>query len=218
MKDEIVLNGIVLSSGLQGEYDRRLVILTREQGKITAFAKGVRRPSSQLISKTQLFVMGAFTVYPGRNAYTLINVDAKEYFHELTFDMNKYCYGSYFCEMMSYFTREGDRSADYLNLLFVSLNALKKGLLPVKLIRCVYELKIMDIFGQGLQSFHCPICGSDRLTRIFDPLSGVRTAGARLRKVSIYQRTPDMCFSILMEQRLEICIISRFQTACWKNL
>ena len=33
MKDEIVLNGIVLSSGLQGEYDRRLVILTREQGK-----------------------------------------------------------------------------------------------------------------------------------------------------------------------------------------
>ena len=134
MKDEIVLNGIVLSSGLQGEYDRRLVILTREQGKITAFAKGVRRPSSQLISKTQLFVMGAFTVYPGRNAYTLINVDAKEYFHELTFDMNKYCYGSYFCEMMSYFTREGDRSADYLNLLFVSLNALKKGLLPVKFV------------------------------------------------------------------------------------
>lgn len=42
----------------------------------------------------------------------------------------------------------------------------------MKLIRCVYELKIMDIFGQGLQSFHCPICGSDKLTRIFDPLSG----------------------------------------------
>lgn len=34
MKDEIVLNGIVLSSGLQGEYDRRLVILTREQGRL----------------------------------------------------------------------------------------------------------------------------------------------------------------------------------------
>ncbi len=83
MKDEIVLNGIVLSFRSSGT-DRRLVILTREQGKITAFAKGVRRPSSQLISKTQLFVMGAFTVYPGRNAYTL-DVDAKEYFHELTF-------------------------------------------------------------------------------------------------------------------------------------
>ncbi len=172
MKDQIVLNGIVLASGLQGEYDRRLVILTKEHGKITAFAKGVRRQSSQMISKTQLFVMGEFTLYPGRNAYTLVNVDVKEYFHELAFDMNKYCYGSYFCEMMAYFTREGDRSADYLNLLFVSLNALKKGLVPVKLIRCIYELKLMDVFGQGLQSFHCPICGNDRLTHIFDPISG----------------------------------------------
>ena len=81
MKDEIVLNGIVLSSGLQGEYDRRLVILTREQGKITAFAKGVRRPSSQLISKTQLFVMGSIYCISGKKCiYTLFNVDAKEYF------------------------------------------------------------------------------------------------------------------------------------------
>ncbi len=172
MRDEIVLNGIVLSSSLLGEYDRRLVVLTKERGKITAFAKGVRRSTSQLISKSQIFVMGAFTLYEGRDAYTLINADVKEYFHELTFDMDKYCYGSYFCEMMAYFTREGEKAADYLNLLFVSLNALKKGLVPVRLIRCIYELKLMDVFGQGLQSHHCPICGSDKLTNIFDPLSG----------------------------------------------
>ena len=42
----------------------------------------------------------------------------------------------------------------------------------MKLIRCIYELKLMDVFGQGLQSFHCPICGNDRLTHIFDPISG----------------------------------------------
>lgn len=172
MRDEIILNGIVLSSTLFGEYDRRLVILTKERGKITAFAKGVRRSTSQLISKSQIFVMGAFTLYEGREAYTLVNADVKEYFHELTFDMDKYCYGSYFCEMMAYFTKEGENAADYLNLLFVSLNALKKSLVPVRLIRCVYELKIMDVFGQGLQSFYCPVCGNDKLTNIFDPLSG----------------------------------------------
>ena len=172
MRDEIILNGIVLTSALIGEYDRRLVILTKERGKITAFAKGVRRSTSQLISKSQIFVMGAFTLYEGREAYTLVNADVKEYFHELTFDMDKYCYGSYFCEMMAYFTREGENATDYLNLLFVSLNALKKGLIPVRLVRCVYELKLMDVFGQGLQSYACPVCGNDKLTNIFDPLSG----------------------------------------------
>jgi len=172
MKDEVVLNGIVLATGLVGEYDRRLVILTKERGKITAFAKGVRKTTNQLISKCQIFVMGEFTLYEGRNAYTLKSVNVKEYFHELTFDMDKYCYGSYFCEMMAYFTHEGDRATDYLNLLFVSLNALKKGLVPVPLVRLVYEIKIMDVFGQGIQSFGCPICGNDKLSNIFDAQSG----------------------------------------------
>lgn len=172
MKDEIVLNGIILATSLVGDYDRRLVILTKERGKITAFAKGVRKTNSQLISSSQLFVMGAFTLYEGRDAYTLKNTDVREYFHELTFDMNKYCYGSYFCEMMAYFTREGERATDYLNLLFVSLNALKKGLMPVRLIRRIYEIKIMDVFGQGIQSHHCPICGNDHLSHIFDAYAG----------------------------------------------
>lgn len=172
MRDEIVLHGIVLGTSLIGEYDRRLVILTKERGKITAFAKGVRKTTNQLISSSQLFVMGTFTLYEGRDAYTLKNIDVKEYFHELTFDMNKYCYGSYFCEMMTYFTREGERSTDYLNLLFVSLNALKKGLMPVRLIRRIYEIKMMDVFGQGLQSYHCPICGNDHLSQIFDAQAG----------------------------------------------
>ncbi len=172
MRDEVVLSGIVLATGLVGEYDRRLVILTKERGKITAFAKGVRKTTNQLISKSQIFVMGEFTLYEGRNAYTVKRIDVKEYFHELTFDMDKYCYGSYFCEMMAYFTHEGDRAADYLNLLFVSLNALKKGLVPAPLIRIIYEVKIMDVFGQGIQSFGCPVCGNEKLSDIFDAKSG----------------------------------------------
>lgn len=172
MRDEIVLNGIILATGLVDEYDRRLVILTRERGKITAFAKGVRRSTNQLISSCQIFVMGAFTLYEGRNAYTVKSIEVKEYFHELTFDMDKYCYGSYFCEIMAYFTHEGETSSDYLNLLFVSLNALKKGFVPAKLIRCIYELKLMDVFGQGLQSDICPICGRNQVSNFFDAKSG----------------------------------------------
>ncbi|WP_274940522.1 DNA repair protein RecO [Chordicoccus furentiruminis] len=148
MREAVELTGVVLEARPVGEFDRRLVILTGERGRITAFAHGARRPKSPLIAASSPFVFATFSLYEGRDAYTLAEADVKEYFSGLTGRMPGVLYAFYCLELASWFTREGVEAAGIVNLLFVTLRAIEKEQMPVKLIRRVYELRMLTENGE----------------------------------------------------------------------
>ena len=148
MREQISVTGMVLMAAPVGEYDRRLVILTRGRGKITAFARGVRRPGNQLMAAAAPCVFGKFLLYEGRDAYTLAGAEVENYFREIAGDMEAACYGSYFLEMADYYGRENIDATETLRLLYQSLRALLKPSVPNRLVKPVYELKLMEINGE----------------------------------------------------------------------
>ncbi|MCR5543282.1 MAG: DNA repair protein RecO [Eubacterium sp.] len=155
MFDEVIVQGIVLDTSLLKEYDKRLVILTAELGRITVFANGARRKNSQLAASSQKFVMGSFRLRPGRDSYTLVNADVKKTFFELSYDLEKMSYASFACELAGYFTTEGVGAKDELNLLYVTFNALLSERMGIDLIKTVYICKLLDIEGLGLEMTRC---------------------------------------------------------------
>lgn len=148
MRESVNLAGMVLKSAPLGEYDRRLVLLTRERGKITAFARGARRTGNALMAVCRPFVFANFRLYEGRDSYSLASAEVKNYFTELAADVEAACYGSYFLEFADYYGRENVEGEELLLLLYQSLRALLKPAIPNSLVQLVFELRAMTINGE----------------------------------------------------------------------
>ncbi|MCI8275515.1 MAG: DNA repair protein RecO [Lachnospiraceae bacterium] len=143
----IEVTGLVLSASPVGEYDKRVVILTRERGKLHAFAKGARRPNSPLIGGIRPFCFGTFTLYEGRSSYTVKQLSIVKDFEEVTSRVEYVYLGYYFLEFADYYSREYGDEFSTLKLLYQALRALSRDSLDNRLVRLVFELRMMAMNG-----------------------------------------------------------------------
>lgn len=143
-----LVTGIVLKAEPVGEYDRRVVLLTKERGKITAFAKYARKPGNKLMAPTNPFSFGQFKVYDGRSANNLIEAEITNYFEGLRQNFEAAYYGMYFLEICDYYGRENNDDILMLKLLYQALRALSNSRIPNELIRCIFECKVIMVNGE----------------------------------------------------------------------
>ena len=144
----LAVTGMILKTVPVGEYDRRVVILTTEMGKISAFAKSARKPNSHLVAATNPFSFGKFRLYAGRNSYNIIEAEISNYFEELREDFVSAYYGMYFLEISDYYTRENNDEKEQLRLLYQSIRAICSPKLNNKLIRSIFEIKSIVVNGE----------------------------------------------------------------------
>ncbi|MBR5337391.1 MAG: DNA repair protein RecO [Lachnospiraceae bacterium] len=160
MNGNITVTGMVISSRPIGETDKRVTLLTVENGKISAFAKGAKKPTSSLLAATNPFVFGEFELYVGRSSMTIVRANIKNYFNEIQNSIESVYFGSYFLELADFFAKENNDDRDVLKLLYQTIRALCKGSIPNRLIRLIYEFKMLVINGEYPNCFECSVCGS----------------------------------------------------------
>ncbi len=143
MNDLIITSGMILASFDHLEYDKRMTVLTSDIGKVTVFARGVRRQNSRFIGKTDPFAFGEFRLFAGKSAYNLSGADISNYFEGIRLDMDTMCYASYFADLSDYCVKENMDGRSILLLLYRSLQALDTASIDNALVRAVFELRMV---------------------------------------------------------------------------
>lgn len=157
----VKLQGIVLKSINLGESDKIVTIFSDKLGKIDVVAHGARRPKSKFMASIQPFCYGEYMVYKGKSLYTLSQSSIVESFQGILLNLDKVSYGSYFLELLDIFTENENRNISALGLILKTLYILNHGDVNLKLLRLIYDFKLVSVSGYMPQIKHCNICKSN---------------------------------------------------------
>lgn len=154
------VQALVLRVTDYNDRDALLTLLTREHGKLTVKARGLRRKNSPLVAPCQLLAYGEFTLFEYRGMYTVNEAASIELFSDLRRDLPKLSLGTYFAQSAAVIAQEDLPNPELLSLVLNCLHGLSKLNLPEKLVKAVYELRAACIAGYTPDLFGCHVCGS----------------------------------------------------------
>lgn len=167
----LTTQGLVLRVTDYNDRDALLTVLTKEHGKLTVKARGLRRKNSPLIAPCQLLAYGEFTLFEYRGMYTVNEAAACELFQPLRRDLGRLSLGTYFAQVAEVISQEDLPSPELLSLVLNCLYALSKLRRPENMVKGVFELRAACIAGYTPELTGCHVCGQDHPDR-FDLSAG----------------------------------------------
>ena len=154
---------VVLRHSDWGEADRLLTLYTREQGKVRALAKGVRKITSRKAGHLEPFTQVTLQLAKGRDLLIVTQADTVNAFLPLHEDLVKTGYAAYIVELLDRFTYEEQGGNPTLfNLLVETLDRIEKEADAWLSVR-YYEMRLLDSMGFRPQLFECANCGREIL-------------------------------------------------------
>jgi DNA repair protein RecO (recombination protein O) len=154
------VEAIVLRHVDWGESDRLLWLFTREQGKLQAVAKGVRKPRSRKAGHLEPFTRVELLLAQGRDFRIVTQAEAKDSYLVLREDLVRVGYAAYIVELLDRFTYEEGENISLYRLLSDTLSRINREKDPAFAVR-YYEVRLLDLVGFRPELVHCANCGAE---------------------------------------------------------
>lgn len=151
------VTGIVLRRRDQGEADRFITVLTRDRGKLTLLAKGVRRAASRKAGHIEPFICAALLVAKGKSLDLVTQADTIHAHRHLREDLWRSAWAYYVAELADAFIQDEDPHELLFDLLLETLGRLDGGDDPSLVVR-YYELHLLSLAGYQPQLHRCVQC------------------------------------------------------------
>lgn len=166
-------DGLIIREQQTGEDDRLVTLLTREYGVIRAFVRGAKRIKSRSQSSTQLFAYGNYSIYRGKDAYSIDEAQPIEIFFDLRNDIVALSLAQYFCELAGELAPVEDDAEEYLRLILNALHMLMKNKKPHNQLKAIVELRLLTLSGYMPDLVACGDCEKfDDEGMFFSPVEG----------------------------------------------
>ena len=152
------VEAVILRHSDYGEADRLLTLFTREQGKLRAIAKGVRKMQSRKAGHLEPFTQVALMLAQGHDLWIVTQAEAIESFQPLRENLNLIGHAAYVVELLDRFTYEEGQNWQLYQLLVETMARLAKESDPFIPIH-YYEMRLLDLLGFRPLLFECALCG-----------------------------------------------------------
>lgn len=151
-------SAIVLRRIDLGEKDRILTLFTREHGKLSAVAKGCRRPGSKLGGASEPFTYARMFLSTGRDLDVLTQAEIKESFPNVKNAMSSIAHAVYLLELVNSFVDKRQPNPDLFDTLLSAMYVLESGTDP-ELTARYFEIQLLSILGYEPHVEACLRCG-----------------------------------------------------------
>ncbi len=151
------VTALVLRSREYGEGHRLFSLFTREEGKILAVAKGIKRPQAKLAAALQHFTLGDVQLAHGRRFDVITQMRVKSPFYGLRTSIDAFTHASYFAELFDESLEERQQHPELFDLLVDALDRMARGETPDMLARYV-EISLIAMLGYQPHLTHCAHC------------------------------------------------------------